>query len=63
MAAIAGSQSLEDRRHVGAVGEHQGLRPTARGEPLAEAIAEDRSSHTPRIAKAGAAKSDCRKGE
>jgi hypothetical protein len=37
--------------------------PTAFGEPLAEAIAEDRSSRTPRIAKAGAAKIDCREGE
>ena len=58
MAAIGGSRSSEDRGHMGAFGEHQGLRPTARGEPLAEAIAEDRS-----IAKAGAANSDCRKGE
>ena len=63
MAAIGGSRSSEDRGHMGAFGEHQGLRPTARGEPLAEAIAEYRSSRTPRIAKAGAANSDCRKGE
>ena len=63
MAAIGGSRSSEDRGHMGAFGEHQGLRPTARGEPPAAAIAEDRSSRTPRIAKAGAANSDYRKGE